>query len=107
MGALFVGIEPRLRAANLFVPDGGLVSHFTGADGTALGPLAEQSAEEQRRWLAAMRPIEPLRFVARSSIPLLIQNGRTDPLVSVEDAEELHAAAAPPRCCSPAGRRPR
>ncbi|HEV3483966.1 MAG TPA: alpha/beta fold hydrolase, partial [Vicinamibacterales bacterium] len=29
MGALFVGIERRIKAAVLVVPDGGLVSHFT------------------------------------------------------------------------------
>ena len=45
-----------------------------------------------------MRPIEPIRFVARSSpTPLLLQNGRNDPLVTVEDAEELHAAAGAPK----------
>ena len=93
MGALFVAIEPRLRAANLFVPDGGLVAHFTDASGSAIGPLATIPTADQARWLAAMRPIEPLRFVARASIPLLLQNGRLDPLVTVEDAQELHAAA--------------
>jgi dienelactone hydrolase len=95
MGAAFVGIERRLRAANLFVPDGGLVAHFTTADGTAIGPLATVGADAQARWLAAMRPIEPIRFVGTATIPLLIQNGRTDPLVTVEDAEALHAAAGP------------
>jgi hypothetical protein len=32
MGALFVGIERRLKAAELVVADGGLVSHFTGPE---------------------------------------------------------------------------
>jgi dienelactone hydrolase len=95
MGAAFVGIERRLRAANLFVPDGGLVAHFTNADGTTTGPLASVGADAQARWLAAMRPIEPIRFVGAATIPLLIQNGRSDPLVTVEDAEALHAAAGP------------
>ncbi len=98
MGALFVGIEKRLRAAILFVPDGGLVAHFTNADGSTTGPLAQQSPEAQARWLAAMRPIEPITFVGRSSpTPLLIQNGRTDQLVTNADAEALHAAAGSPK----------
>lgn len=98
MGALFVGIESRLRAAILFVPDGGLVAHFTESNGDPVGPLASEDAGTRSRWLAAMRPIEPILFVGRSSpIPLLIQNGRTDPFVTVEDAEALHAAAGSPK----------
>jgi dienelactone hydrolase len=98
MGALFVGVERRLRAANLFVPDGGLVAHFTNASGQALGPLANLGSDAQQRWLTAMRPIEPILFVGHSTpTPLLIQNGRTDPLVTVEDAEALHAAAGSPK----------
>jgi poly(3-hydroxybutyrate) depolymerase len=63
MGALFVGIERRLRAAVLFVPDGGLVAHFTNADGSVTGPLAGVSVATRERWLAAMRPIEPIEFI--------------------------------------------
>lgn len=98
MGALFVGIEKRLRAANLFVPDGGLVAHFTTADGTPIGPLAGATPGARERWLEAMDPIEPIRFVGRSSpTPLLIQNGRQDQLVANDDAEALHAAAGEPK----------
>ncbi len=98
MGALFVGIERRLRAANLFVPDGGLVAHFTEADGTPTGPLAALDADAQARWIAAMDPIEPIRFVGRSSpTPLLIQSARQDQLVDRDDAEALQRAAAEPK----------
>ena len=97
MGALFAGIERRLKAAVLFVPDGGLVAHFTNPDGTPDGPLAGLPAADRDRWLAAMRPIEPIRFVGRATAALLLQNGRQDQFVTTEDAEALHAAA-------PAGR---
>lgn len=98
MGSLFVAVERRLRAAVLFVPDGGLVAHFTTADGSPSGPLAGLTAVARDRWLAAMRPIEPIRFVARiAPTPVLFQNGRQDQLVSVEDAEALHAAARDPK----------
>lgn len=98
MGALFAGVERRLAAVVLFVPDGGLVAHFTNADGTPRGPLAGVSSEARARWLAAMRPIEPIRFIARAApTPVLFQNGRQDLLVTVEDAEALHAAARQPR----------
>jgi dienelactone hydrolase len=98
MGALFVGVERRLRAAVLFVPDGGLVSHFTNADGSVTGPLAGTSVAARARWLAAMRPIEPIRFIdGAKGTPVLYQNGRADQLVTVEDAEALHAAAPEPK----------
>jgi cephalosporin-C deacetylase-like acetyl esterase len=93
MGAALAGVESRLRAAILFVADGGLVAHFTDDSGNPLGPLASLPAETARRWLEAMRPIEPIRFVHRARVPLLFQNGRSDPLVTVEDAEALHRAA--------------
>lgn len=93
MGALFVGIERRLRASVLFVADGGLVAHFTDADGAFLGPAAGLDETTRRRWLGAMEPIEPIRFVGRANAPIFFQNGRQDQLVSVEDAEALHAAA--------------
>lgn len=98
LGALFAGIERRLRAVVLFVPDGGLVAHFTGPDGATLGPLAGIPAADQARWLSALRPIEPIRFIARAApVPILFQNGRQDRLVTVEDAEALHAAALAPK----------
>ncbi len=98
MGALFVGLERRLAAAILFVPDGGLVAHFTDGGGAPTGPLAEVGAAARRRWLDAMWPIEPIRFVHHAAgMPILFQNGRTDALVTVEDAEALHAAAREPK----------
>lgn len=98
MGALFAGIERRLKAVVLFVPDGGLVAHFTSPDGATLGPLAGIPTVDQTRWLSAMRPIEPIRFIARAApVPILFQNGRQDRLVTVEDAEALHAAALTPK----------
>lgn len=96
MGGLFVGVERRLRTAILFVPDGGLVAHFTSSDGSPIGSLA--ASPSAQAWLDAMWPIEPIRFIGRAgTMPLLIQNGHLDQLVSVEDAEALHAAAAATR----------
>jgi len=98
MGALFAGIERRLAAAVLFVPDGGLVAHFTTAEGAPTGPLAREPAAVRARWLAAMWPIEPIRFIADAApTPLLFQNGRTDDLVANDDAASLHEAAREPK----------
>ena len=96
MGALFVGIERRIKAAVLVVGDGGLVSHFTGPEDYDF--MAGLSCATRAGWFQAMAPIEPIRFVAHASpTALLLQNGRLDELVPVPDAEELHAAAPAPR----------
>jgi uncharacterized protein len=96
MGALFVGVERRLRAAVLVVGDGGLVSHFTGPED--LDFMAGLSCATRVDWFRAMAPIEPIRFLAHASpTPLLLQSGRVDNLVPAADAEALHAVAPEPK----------
>ncbi len=93
MGALFVGIERRIKAAALVVGDGGLVSHFTGPEDSN-GGLADLSCATRADWLGAMTPIEPIRFIAHAPpTALLLQNGRSDNLVPAADARALHTAA--------------
>ena len=92
MGALFVGIERRLKTAILVVGDGGLVSHMTGPEDADF--MAGLSCATRLNWFRAMAPIEPIRFIANASPTVLfLQNGRTDALVPVADADALHAAA--------------
>jgi cephalosporin-C deacetylase-like acetyl esterase len=93
MGAGFIAIESRLAAAALLVPDGGLVAHFTNPGGSPVSNLTLYPAAQQQRWLAAMRPIEPITFVHRTLVPkLLVQNGLLDAAVATDDASALHAA---------------
>ncbi len=94
-GALFVGIERRLRAAALVVGHGGQVSHATGPEGFKL--IAGLPCGRRVAWIRAMAPIEPIRFVGHANVPLLLQNGRLDEFVPVYEAEELHAAAQQPK----------
>jgi uncharacterized protein len=97
MGALFVGIEHRLKTGILVVADGGLVSHYTGPDdvGTLFAGL---TCAQQRRWLESMIPVEPIKYVGFASpTPLLLQSGRQDALVPMPDAERLHAAVRDPK----------
>jgi predicted esterase len=97
MGALLAGVERRLKTYILAVGDGGLVSHFTGADDAPDGPFGV-SRERWHRWLAAMRPIEPLRFVGRAApASIFFQSGRQDRLVPPADAIWLHRAAGEPK----------
>jgi fermentation-respiration switch protein FrsA (DUF1100 family) len=96
MGALFVGVERRLKAAVLVVGDGGLVSHLTGPED--LPSMAGLSCATRVNWFRAMVPIEPIRFVPHASpTALLLQNGRSDNLVPAADAEDVHAAAPEPK----------
>ncbi len=96
MGALFVGVERRIKAAALVVGDGGLVSHFTGPEDR--GWLASLSCATRATWFHAMAPIEPIRFLPHAPpTALLLQNGRLDDLVPAADAEVLHRAAPEPR----------
>ncbi len=104
-GALFAGVEPRLKGVVLRVADGGWVSHFSNpctADlvGTAavtgcltfLGPLAEESPADRDRWLRAVLPLEAIRFVGQSKGVILLQNGEQDPLVPPPQARRLKGA---------------
>jgi dienelactone hydrolase len=96
MGALFIGVERRLKAAVLVVPDGGLVSHFTGPEDMSF--MAGLPCGTRNAWLQAMTPIEPIRFIAHAPpTALLIQSGQSDELVPAADALALHAATQDPK----------
>jgi hypothetical protein len=96
MGVLFAGIERRIKTAVLVVPDGGLVSHFTGPEDADF--MASLSCATRNAWLHAMTPIEPIRFIAHAPpTPLFLQSGRLDTLVPEADAQALHAAVPEPR----------
>jgi dienelactone hydrolase len=96
MGALFVGIERRIKTAVLVVGDGGLVTHHTGPEDVSY-MVANVPCAARNAWVRAMTPIEPIRFISHATIPLLLQNGRSDNFVPPADAELLHAAAPEPK----------
>ena len=97
MGALFAGVERRLKTYVLQVGDGGLVAHFTGPEDLPGGP-GQVSPDEWQRWLRAMEPIEPIRFVGQTApASLYFQSGRQDRLVPAADGERLHRAGSEPK----------
>ena len=95
MGGLLAGVEHRIGAFVLRVGDGGLVEHFRSADAGGSPPPISQARWE--RWLNAMTPIEPLRYVRRATTPLLFQSGRQDEVVPPPDARRYQAAAPEPK----------
>jgi uncharacterized protein len=97
IGAQFVGIERRLKAAVLAAAHGGQV---TGATTPAnLTYLAGQlSCAIRNAWFRAMTPIEPIRFVPHAPpTALLFQIGRFDTAVLPVDAQALYDAASGPK----------
>lgn len=96
-GGLLAGVEKRIKAYALVVGDGGLVSHFTGADDTN-GPLQSLPQDQVKRWREAMDPIEPIRWVGRAApAHLLFQNGRTDTAVPEADGRAYQEAGSQPK----------
>jgi dienelactone hydrolase len=97
MGGLLAGVEDRIKAYVLAVGDGGLVTHFAGPDDTD-GPLQALPAQEQERWLQAMRPIEPINFIGQAApAALLFLAGTKDEAVSPQDARRYYQAASQPK----------
>jgi dienelactone hydrolase len=96
MGALFAGVERRLKTYVLAVADGGLVAHAMSMGNGAPPPGID--AADWQRWLAAMRPIEPIRFVGRAApASIFFQSAAQDRLVARRDAEAVQAAASEPK----------
>jgi uncharacterized protein len=98
MGGLLAGVEDRLRAYVLAVGDGGLVSHFTGPDDLNRPEVQSFPAEQRERWLAAMRPIEPINFVGKAApAALLFQAATMDEAVPRQDTLRWYQAASQPK----------
>ena len=96
MGAGFVGIERRLKAAVLAAPMGGWVTGQTTP--ANLPSLANLSCATRALWFPAMTPIEPIRFIPNASpAALLFQAGRFDTSVLPGDTQTLYDAASAPK----------
>ncbi len=92
IGSMLAGVEDRVDAYALMIGHGGLVERFL-PEGEPVGPLVGVPEEEREAWVEAMEPLDATLYVGNSTAAILYQNGRTDPFVSAESAERLHAAA--------------
>lgn len=96
IGAGFVGIERRLRAAVLAAPHGGWVTHLTHP--ARLPLLPNLSCSTRSVWFEAMTPIESIRFIPNAApTALLFQAGRFDTTVLPADTQTLFDAASAPK----------
>jgi len=95
MGGLLAAVEHRPRTYVLIVGDGGLVTHYSAPGRRAA--LDSLSPERRERWLAAMRPIEPIRYIGcATGASFLFQAARKDELVTGTDAVAFQRAAPKP-----------
>ena len=96
MGALFAGIERRIKTAVLVVGNGGLVTRSTSPNDLPM--MATLSCAARVAWFREMVPIEPIRFIGLAKpTPLLLQNGQSDEFIPSADAQLLHNAASAPK----------
>lgn len=95
MGGLLAAVEHRPRTYVLIVGDGGLVTHYSVPGRRAA--LDSLSPENRERWLAAMRLIEPIRYIGcATGASFFFQAARRDELVTVNDALAFQRAAPKP-----------
>jgi hypothetical protein len=93
MGILLAGVEKRLKTYILAVANGGVISHFRSTT-AMMGNQLSMKGWARKRWLAALLPIEPIRFIhSATGATLLFQSARQDEAVAVADAELLHQTA--------------
>lgn len=97
IGGLLAGVERRIRAYNLAVGDGGLVTHFTNT-GRGAWPFRSLSREQQERWVRTMWPLESLHYVGHAApAALFFQAALHDEWVAVEDARDYQEAGSEPK----------
>lgn len=95
VGTMYAAVDPRPATYVLFVPDGGMVHHFTAENGER-DPGMEIPDDVWNRWAAAVRPVEGIRYMSRVRPgTILFQNGRADQAVKPFLARALHRAAGP------------
>lgn len=101
IGAIFIGVEPRIKAAALIVAGGNMSLMVRESEHPAIPPirryLEEQgiSYEELQRILD---PIDPLNFIARfSPRPIVFHLGRYDRIVPAEAGRQLYVRAGEPK----------
>jgi dienelactone hydrolase len=96
LGAGFVGVERRLKAAVLAAAMGGVVTGATMPG--KLPSLAARSCATRAVWFQAMTPVEPIRFLPHNSTTaLLFLAGRLDTAVLPGDTQTLYDAATAPK----------
>jgi dienelactone hydrolase len=101
IGAIFIGVEPRVKAAVLAVGGGNMSLMVRESEHPAVPPIRERVRELGMSWEELQRivePIEPLNFIWRfSPRPLQLHCGRYDRIVPAEAQRQLAERAGEPK----------
>lgn len=101
IGAILVGVEPRLRACVLVVGGGNMTLMVQRSQHSALPAIREYLEANNISYRAvqeALDPIDPINFVdAISPRPLLMHNGKFDDIVPAECGRLLYERAKEPK----------
>lgn len=101
LGAIFIGVEPRVKAAVLAVGGGNMTLMIKESEHPAVPPIREHIAREGIRWEEIeeiVEPVEPLNFIWRfSPRPVQFHCGRYDKIVPAEAQKQLAEKAGEPK----------
>lgn len=101
LGAIFIGVEPRVRAAVLVVGGGNMTLMIRESEHPAIPPIRERIEREGISWEEVKRllePVEPLNFIWRfSPRPVQFHCGRYDRVVPAEAQRQLAERAGEPK----------
>lgn len=101
LGAIFIGVEPRVRAAVIVVGGGNMTLMIKESTHPAVPPIRERIEREKISWKELERlfePVEPLNFIWRfSPRPVQFHCGRFDTIVPAEAQRQLAERAGEPK----------
>lgn len=101
IGAIFIGVEPRIKAAALVVAGGNMSLMVRESEHPAIPPIRRYLEEQGITYDELQRildPIDPLNFIARfSPNPIVFHLGRYDRIVPAEAGRQLFIRARDPK----------
>jgi cephalosporin-C deacetylase-like acetyl esterase len=98
LGAIFGGVEPRVKAFALLVGGGNWKELIGASTIGAAGPLREEMARKGVDFAGTFADVEPLNFVGHiSPRPILMLNGKQDTIVPPRCTEQLYEKANEPK----------
>lgn len=101
LGAIFIGVEPRVKAAVIAVGGGNITLMIRESEHPAVPPIREYIARKGINWEEVekiVEPVEPLNFIWRfSPRPIQFHCGKYDRIVPAEAQRQLVEKAGEPK----------
>ncbi len=101
LGAIFAGVEPRVKAAVLIVGGGNMSLMIMKSEHPAISPIRaylEEKGITHQEVQEITDPIDPINFIDKiAPRPLLMHNGEHDTIVPAEAGRQLYEKAKQPK----------